>query len=560
MSRPSAAACSLVVAIAAGLAGAGPVRAAKAVPVAGDVAKSKAKAVRQGGEGARGALPPPPPAPGAARVVTLSQSLAPKLKAAVDEALNDKALDDAEISFIAIDLKSGEVLSEYDADTKINPASNAKLFTAAAALDVLKPEFRFKTEYYVQGTLRDGTLQGNLVVKGFGDPTVVTERLSRVANELYLFGVERITGGIIVDDTYFDQVGEAKGWETEEAPDRAYAASVSATSLNFNAIGVYTRASELGREAVVQIDPPNVAVRIEGGVETERFGRGVRVNSQDADDGTTLLTIEGSIGAREPPFRIYRRVWDPPMYFGATLAALLQQRGVKVGDRVTKAPLPAGARLILVDKSPTLTEVVADLNHYSNNFIAETLVKTIGAVAGGEPGTFDKGITAVRAFLEEKVGLAPGSYLFSNGSGLNEANLFTSRSVVRLLSYMSREYETSTEFTSSLAVAGTQGTIGHRFRDTPAARRLRGKTGTLSGVSALSGYVVTPAGDVVAFSILAQGYKVSVRDVWQVQNRIGTAFASNGEWNPKDETEEDAGDAVSLKNSPVLEMAPGGAP
>jgi len=310
----------------------------------------------------------------------------------------------------------------------------------------------------------------------------------------------------------------------------------------------------------VKVDPPCEAVRLEGGVVTEKFGRGLRIVSEDAKDGTTLLTVEGAIGARESPFRIYRRVWDPTTYFGSTLVVLLQQRGVKVQHRLTKGPVPAGARLVLVDKSPMLTEVVADLNHYSNNFIAETLVKAMGAATGGEPGSFEMGLVAARAFLEEKVGLQPGSYTYQNGSGLNEANLFTARHVVQLLTYMSRSFETSTEFTASLAVAGTQGTIGHRMRETPAERRLRAKTGTLSGVSALSGYVVQPAGDVVAFSILSQGYKKGVRPVWQVQNRIGTSFASNGEWNPRDEEEEEAGDAVSQAAPTFVETAKGGAP
>jgi serine-type D-Ala-D-Ala carboxypeptidase/endopeptidase (penicillin-binding protein 4) len=552
---------ALSLVVVAALAAADARAAGKPVPQAGEVAKQKAKAVQEGGDAVRGGLPLPPAPPPPARVVTLSPSLAPKLKAAIDEALNEGALDEAEVSFLAVDVKTGEVLADYEPDRLVNPASNAKLFTAAAALDVLKPEHRFKTEYYVQGQLKDGTLQGNLVVKGFGDPTVVTERLVRVANELYLFGIERITGGVIVDDSFFDAQTEGKGWETEEAPDRAYAAGVSALSLNYNAVSIYARpGSEDGRPAVVHVDPPCEAVRLEGGAQTERFGRGFRVVSEDAKDGTTLLTVEGAIGAREAPFRVYRRVWDPTTYFGSTLVLLLQQRGVKVQHRVSKGPVPAGARLVLVDKSPMLTEVVADLNHYSNNFIAETLIKAMGVADGGEPGTFEKGLVAARRFLEEKVGLQPGTYQFQNGSGLNEANAFTARHVVQLLTYMHRQFETSTEFTASLAVAGTQGTIGHRMRETPAERRLRGKTGTLSGVSALSGYVVQPAGDVVAFSILAQGYKKGVRPVWQVQNRIGTSFASNGEWNPRDEAEDEAGDAVSSAAAPVPETSPGGAP
>ena len=184
----------------------------------------------------------------------------------------------------------------------------------------------------------------------------------------------------------------------------------------------------------------------------------------------------------------------------------------------------------------------------------------------GAPGTFANGLAVAHKFLEEKVGFQPGSYTFDNGSGLNDVNRFTSRQMVRLLQYMEKDYESATEYASSLSVAGTQGTIGFRMRDTPAQRRLRAKTGTLHGVSALSGYVVQPDGDVVAFSVLAQGFKNGVHGVWKVQNAIGTALASGGQWHPDDDA------AVGEEGEPVAEattdttaakpseMAPGGAP
>ena len=275
--------------------------------------------------------PPPRPAP---RLLTVSGGVDPHLKAALTEAINLPALDDAELGFLAVRVKDGLVLAEAGADRPINPASNAKLITTAAALHTLHAEHRFKTEYFVNGTLKAGTLYGNLVVKGYGDPTVVSERLMRVANELYLFGVERITGGIIVDGSWFDGVDEARGWEIEEAPDRAYAAPVTALAVNFNATSLYVRPTEPGKPAVVLVDPPCEQVVLEGAVMTEQLGSGVKVFSKkdESDDGKqlTLLTVEGSVGARQSPFRMYRRVYAPLRHFGSALVYYLQQRGVKV--------------------------------------------------------------------------------------------------------------------------------------------------------------------------------------------------------------------------------------
>ncbi|HEY1097830.1 MAG TPA: D-alanyl-D-alanine carboxypeptidase/D-alanyl-D-alanine-endopeptidase [Myxococcota bacterium] len=503
------------------------------------------------------------------RAVTLDPSLPPKLATALTAAMQAEQIDGVDVGFVAMDIKTGKVLAESGADILINPASNAKMITSAAALTTLKPEYRYKTEYAVQGQLKDGTLTGNLVVKGYGDPSITNERLMKIANELYLFGVEKITGAVIVDDTWFDGVEEARGWELEDAPDRAYAAPVSATQVNFNAVSVYIRpASTAGQPAVVVVDPPTERVVVKGTVLTEAVGKGVRLYSQKNDEATgknpihdgTLLTIEGSVGLRDSPARLYRRVYDPARHFGSVLTAYLQQRGVKMRHNVIKGAMPAGSRLILVDKSPALKEIVDDLNHYSNNIIAETLIKTMGAEVAGAPGTFDNGLAVARGYLEQRVGLAPGSYIFGNGSGLNDVNRFTARQLAQLMRTVNSDYEIATEWFTSLAVAGTQGTIGYRMKDTPAKRHLRAKTGTLRGVSALSGTVVRPNGDVVAFSVLTQGYKSGAGPMWKVQNAVGTALASDGSYDPDAKEEIEEGEAVSSSKDAqaVVEIAAGG--
>ena len=527
----------------------------------GRARKGKLVAARAHAAAVVAASPDPRPLP---RVLYSADGLAPQLKQALQEAINAETLDGAELGFLAVRAKDGAVLAEHGASTLLNPASNAKLVTAAAVLDTLHAEYRFKTEYFVQGTLRDGVLAGNLIVKGYGDPSIVSERLARVANELYLFGVERITGEVIVDGSYFDEVDEARGWEIEDAPDRAYAAPVTALSVNFNATAVYVRPAGEGKPAIVRVDPPSEQIVLAGEVRTDKLGRGVRVVSQmdKSADGKeqTLLTVEGSVGTREPPSRTYRRVYAPLRHFGSTLVYFLQQRGVKMRHAVSEGKVPDGARLILVDRSPVLAEIVADLNHYSNNIIAETLIKAMGAQVMGVPGTFDNGLAVARRFLEEKVGFEANTYTFDYGSGLNDVNRFTARQMVTLLLYMSKDFESGTEYTSSLAVAGTQGTIGSRMRDTPAERHLRAKTGTLRGVSALSGYVVEPGGDVVAFSFLSQGLQNGAAPVWKVQNAIGIAFASDGSWQAEDEplTAETLSAAEGSLKQPA--MAPGVVP
>lgn len=513
------------------------------------------------------AKPKERPAP---RTVTTAATLKPALKTAITNALNDEALDGVDVGFIATDLKTGAVLAESGGDALINPASNAKMVTSSAALATLHPEYRFKTEYYTTGALKDGTLYGNLVVKGYGDPTIVSERLGRIANELYLFGIEKMTGSIVVDDSWFDANEEARGWELEEAPDRAYAAPVNALMVNYNAVAIYLRpGSSVGAPAIVRVDPPSERVTLSGEILTAAVGEGIHVvSAKDVDEEATagmpargtLLTIEGAMGIREPPARIYRRIYDPARHFGSTLTYFMQQRGTKMRHSVVRGPVPTGARLILVDKSQPLKEIVDDLNHYSNNIIAETLVKQMGAEVYGAPGTFANGLKVGRDFLEKRVGLQPGSYVYENGSGLNDVNRFTPRQLTQLVRTVSQDYEIATEWFTSLAVAGTQGTVGHRMKDTPAMRRLRAKTGTLRGVSALSGTVVQPDGNVVAFSFLTQGYKTGAGPIWKVQNLIGAAIASDGTWKVDgEEGEDEEGAVVSVEGSQKpIEMTAGG--
>ena len=240
------------------------------------------------------------------------------------------------------------------------------------------------------------------------------------------------------------------------------------------------------------------------------------------------------------------------------LTSFLQQRGVKMRHAIIKGTVPPGSRLVLVDKSPRLKEIVDDLNHYSNNIIAETLIKAMGAEIKGAPGTFDNGLIVAREYLEGTVGFQPGTYVFDNGSGLNDVNRFTARQLAQLTRAVSLDYEIASEWFNSLAVAGTQGTIGSRMKNTPATRRLRAKTGTLRGVSALSGAVARPSGDVVAFSILTAGYKTGAGPMWRVQNALGAALASDGLYDPEAKDDVEEAEAVSSTEPAVMEMASGG--
>ncbi|MBN2358173.1 MAG: D-alanyl-D-alanine carboxypeptidase/D-alanyl-D-alanine-endopeptidase [Deltaproteobacteria bacterium] len=460
-------------------------------------------------------------------LLSLSPLLDPEVREVVSRALTQPALRGARLGLHAVSLTTGAVLLDKNSQLLLNPASNAKLATTAAALSLLGPEYRYHTLYASEGEVVGKQLRGNLYVQGRGDPTITTERLLAIVHELKLLGIEKIEGRIIVDDSYFDDQREPSGWEQEEG-DRAYLAPTGALSLNHNTVTLYVRPGPVeGAPAQVVVDPPSDYVELENRVTTTRWETQLYMRSWERS-GKNRVRLLGRIGTDQGPRRIYRRSADPGLHFGSALAGVLNAAGIKVSSAVRRGLMPDRARSLYIDRSPRLAEIVDDLNKWSNNFIAEQLIKTLGAEVGGKPGSFAHGLAAVHGFLEAEVGFAAGSYVFENGSGLNDVNRFTPEQLTRLLAYMYRHPEAGAEYVTSLGVAGAQGTIASRLRHTAAERRLRAKTGTLTGVSALSGYVVTAAGEAIAFSIMVNGISGRIRPILEVQDMIGEALALNG--------------------------------
>jgi D-alanyl-D-alanine carboxypeptidase/D-alanyl-D-alanine-endopeptidase (penicillin-binding protein 4) len=239
-----------------------------------------------------------------------------------------------------------------------------------------------------------------------------------------------------------------------------------------------------------------------------------------------VVTVEGRVPAGGRTQVVWRRVDDPAAYFGATLKRLLELRGVKVTGRVRRGAVPERATLVAWSESEALGDVVRRLEKLSNNFMAEQVLKTLGAEIRGAPGTWPKGVAAVQEYLAG-VGIAPGTYLMTNGSGLNDANRFSARQTVTLLEAMWRRFPLQAEFVASLPVAARDGTIRWRMEGTPAAGRLRAKTGTLESVASLSGYVETVVGERLAFAVIVndhEGRAGAVRGI----DELGAALAAGG--------------------------------
>lgn len=434
-----------------------------------------------------------------------------RLASAIEAAIERQARDlgAARIGIYALDLATGKVLYERDADGGYNVASNTKIVTAAAALALLGPEFRLRTEALGASLEPDGTVKGDLYLRGRGNPGFGSDDMHKLALALAEAGVERVEGGIAIDASYFDRVDLPPHFDEQPDEHASFRAPIGATSVNFNMFALRIEPAPDGAgPARVRVEPTNDYVVVEGTVSTVRRGRTrLRIDTEvDAKKRILRLKLGGQIRRDAAPRLFRRRAPDSIAFVGTALRRALAEHGIEVGKkrRVVAAAVPDGARLLAVHESPPLAILLQGLGKYSNNYMAEMVLKVMGAEleAAGEPATWADGITAVERFLSERVGLEAGSFRYGNGSGLFESNRFSPKQLVAVLERAARDFRWGPDLVSSFALAGADGTLSSRLEGTAAERRIRAKTGTLATVSALSGYAAVDGRHRVAFSVL----------------------------------------------------------
>ncbi len=459
-------------------------------------------------------------------VEPVTSERARQLQQALDQIVARTPLQAARAGIVVASLDSGQVLYARDPDALLNPASNVKLFTSAAVLARLGPEYRFDTEVLTDA-LPSGGVVKSLYVRGKGDPTFVTERLWALAGDIAHRDVKVVKGDLLVDDTFFDGEREGPGYDQERG-DRSYLAPVGALSLNFNVVAIHVapggRAGDKGR---VEVEPPSEYLEVDNRTRTVKATGRRRVTpaSLRLQGGRQRITVEAKLPLGSRDQVLYRKIDDPPAYFGWTLKRLLELRGVKVTGQVRRAVAPPTAKLLTVAESESLGAIVRRLDKTSNNFVAEQLLKTLGAEKKGPPGTWPKGVAAVEDFLAD-AGIPRGAYVMKNGSGLNDANRFSARQTVTLLREMWRRFPLMADFLAALPVAGKDGTTRWRMEGTEG--RLRAKTGTLEGVTSLSGYVETAAHDRLVFSILVNDFPGRAHATVRAVDAVGSALAAMG--------------------------------
>lgn len=451
------------------------------------------------------------------------------LRRALSSVIETSTLKGARVTVQVRSIDDGAVVFGRDGDELLNPASNVKLFTAATALTALGPDFRFETDFLTDSDFKEGKAKV-LYVRGRGDPTITTERLYGMVGDLVHAGLKEVTDGIVLDDSYFDGERTAPGFD-QETGDKAYLAPTGALSLNWNSVGVFLRPGEaVGAAAVAEIEPPSdffvVESELTTGTKTQR--RYTVTSGVDKDKVRQRIEVKGVVPFEKGVWSQWKKVDQPALYFGFTLKQMLQQRGIKVKGRIRGGQVPYNAKILTAATSDTLDIVLKRLNKHSSNFVAEQLIKTVGAEVKGVPGSHVKGIEAVEDFLERDVGVPRGTFVMKNGSGLNDSNRFSAAQTNQLLMHMVNRFPIAPEYLSALAIAAKDGTLKYRFEGSEAVGRLRAKTGTLENVSALSGYVQAVGGERFVFSVMVNDFPGRASSVVQHIDALGAAVAAVG--------------------------------
>ena len=406
---------------------------------------------------------PPPPANLAERPTWL--------KARLDTLFTAPALSGAKISVLVLDAETGKPIYGRNEKTGLNAASNVKLVTMAAALALLGPEFRWKTAVLGQAPAEGGRainaageLQGDLFLRASGDPSLTAQDLAELAGELASIGLRKVHGGLVIDASAFDSATVGPSYD-EKDDSAAFRAPSSAASLNGNAVSVIiTPGSSAGAPARVALDPPSSNLVLSGRVITAAKGPAAPVvQTSDAGNGQTRVTVSGRIRLGSEPRIVLRRIVQPDLFLAQTFKQILQKRGISIDKPVRVAAAPKdGLRAMATHDSPTLAVVVHELGKRSNNFVAEQVLRTLGAEIMGRPGTWQKGLDAVGRYLDG-IGIGKASYTMRNGSGLYDSNRFSAEQLATVIRSAMRDFRISGEFLASLAVSGADGTLANRM-------------------------------------------------------------------------------------------------
>ena len=453
----------------------------------------------------------------------------------IEQIVHQPALESGFFAVKIFSLDTGNVIYEQNANKFVRPASNMKLYTVAAAFDRLTPEYHFITSVYAREKPDDGKVKGDLIIYGRGDPSIAArfnngdyfKGINELADRIVAAGVKRVKGDLVGDESYFNGDPLGSGWEWEDLQ-WSYGAPVSALTINDNAIDLIVRPGErAGAPVVITTGPPAASfMTIVNRATTTARGSKSDLNIHRSL-GSNTLEISGSLAVGDNGFTGGVAIPDPALAFVTMLRDALIKRGVKIDGRLRTVDARSGGSIITAAvnssqsntgsmqptpveitslQSPAFSVIAAHTLKPSQNLYTELILRTLGKLTSTDPNRANEtaGLEVVRSFLRQ-AGVGDNELALNDGSGLSRNDMIMADATVQLLTFMSK-HRYFTQFRDALPIAGVDGTLRTRMRGTPAEGNVRAKTGSLSSVASLGGYVTTAAGEHLVFSMMLNNY------------------------------------------------------
>jgi D-alanyl-D-alanine carboxypeptidase/D-alanyl-D-alanine-endopeptidase (penicillin-binding protein 4) len=439
----------------------------------------------------------------------------------LDRTFGAPALDRTLWAVVVESAASGDPIYRLNPTKLVMPASNMKIVTLAASAERLGWDYRFETKLYATGPIERGVLQGDLVVVGTGDPTINGRGGDprRVfldwASRLKASGITAIDGRVVGDDRAFGPEGLGRGWAWDYLAD-GYAAKVSALEYNEDLVRIVVRpGAAVGAPASIDVRPGGSGLAVDNAVTTAEAGERAAIDTSRLP-GSGLLRVAGSVPLGSADTSMTVSVDAPAQFFVRELHDSLVSQGLLirnapvVWNQAAAPPALDHAELLFTHRSPPLSDIAVVLMKVSQNLYAETLLRTLGTQVGS--GSVRAGQDVVRDVLTGW-GVAPDAYVLADGSGLSRYNYVTADTIVIILRRMAAEPRHAAAFEAALPIVGQDGTLARRMKGTLAENNVKAKTGSISNVRALSGYVTTRDGERLVFSIIANNFNVPAESI-----------------------------------------------
>ncbi len=420
-------------------------------------------------------------------------------------------------------MKHGDMLYNRNSQQLFTPASTLKIFTAEAALLFLGPNYRFLTRLVTSAkSMSNGMINGDVYLVHSGDPSLTYTDLTDLMVSLKSQQIQGVNGNVYVDNTAYDQDNTGPGWADKDAQ-YCYAAPINASIINHNCISIgIAPAKTEGRQATIIENPRFYYSGVANSVITKSRGRSCRISLNTQPDNT--LTLNGCIAKGKNSLGGSVVIPNIVKYNESMLTSLFKQYGIQVTGQINAKTAPTNLSVLASHESKPLHVLINEMLKKSDNIIAGSLFKKIGALYSNQPGSWNNGSSAVKQILGQKAAVNTADMHLIDGSGLSRNNQVTPAQMMQVLDYAFHNYAINYEFISALPIAGVDGTLKGRLQN--AAWKVRAKTGTIAGVVSLAGFAMSKDREPIAFVIIVNGQNGNIWKYREIEDKIVTALTN----------------------------------